>query len=228
MLLRYMFFGLLLSAGLKAEDGIDNAEQRERALIQWIVDLLGTFERGEQAAPSRAAQNMADIIERLFPHDGSLGEKSIFNGQPRAKPVEFLQTSFEFAAYLRLKPAILSALAFVYMIKLKQNGFMITRTNWNRLYLASFLAANKYYVEKPITDKHFSLLLGMEFEDVKEMLRVFLTLMDFKLYISEEEFKAWLTLASEEQRKEGSTRKEITSGPPSPVRKDKPENPEIN
>jgi hypothetical protein len=68
------------------------------------------------------------------------------------------------------------------------NNFIINSFNVYRIIFSSFVIAIKYNEEKYFDNKFFSKLAGMSLTEMNLLESIYLNLIDYKLYISDEEF----------------------------------------
>lgn len=217
MRLRYVLVFMLFGVGVQAEDypqiPVAGQVQSPQDLSAWAVDFFGAFSEGD-----RAAQTMHKMVVSMFPPEGTPIVESVFDGKPKAGPIEFFNTAFDLSNYLGLETEIIQAFTLAYMIKVKERGFEVTQLNWNRLYLASFWLAQLFREDRPVNVKQFASLIGLKPEDVALIIREFLKLIDYKLYLSDEDLKTLLIQTRDEQQEQSSLQKPMSSGPLSPVR----------
>ncbi len=68
------------------------------------------------------------------------------------------------------------------------NNFIVNSLNVYRIIFSSFVIAIKYNEEKYFDNKFFSKLAGMSLTEMNLLESIYLNLIDYKLYISDEEF----------------------------------------
>lgn len=228
MRLRYVLVFMLFGVGVQAEDypqiPVAGQVQSPQDLSAWAVDFFGAFSEG-----GGAAETIHKMVRNMFAPEGTPIVESMFDGKPSVGALEFLQTAFDLSNYLRLETKIIQAFTLAYMIKVKEGGFAVTQRNWNRLYLASFWLAQLFREDRPVNVKQFASLIGLKPEDVALIIREFLKLIDYKLYLSDEDLTALLIKTRDEQQRQGDSQKASSSGPLSPVRyKSEPPNGDIH
>lgn len=109
--------------------------------------------------------------------------KTIFNGVITITLKEFMGVYIQFLDYLEIK------LEVIYVL-LKRAGekIKITHSNIFRLLLATAIIAAKFFQDRP---HNFSRLLNLKKEDVRSLEREFLLLLEYKIFIDEEETMYW-------------------------------------
>ena len=75
--------------------------------------------------------------------------------------------------------------------KILSKKFILNQNNVKNVIFTSMVITQKYYEDNIFKDKDYSKILGIDTNDLIEMEIEFLSLIDFSLYISEEEFNKY-------------------------------------
>ena len=82
-------------------------------------------------------------------------------------------------------------LSLMNLDKLLSKKFFLTRNNCFKVIYTCMMIAHKYHDDKSYTNKDYAKILGGSTGDVFDMEMEFLRIVDFNLFINEEEFKTY-------------------------------------
>ena len=71
------------------------------------------------------------------------------------------------------------------------NRFILTNYNIHRILFISILTAIKYNEDSVYSNKYYSEVAGVSLKELNLMENSFIELLDFKLFVTEEEFKKY-------------------------------------
>lgn len=99
---------------------------------------------------------------------------------------------FEFCCkILRINDNLL-VLIMMNMDKIIAGGkFILCNKNINKLFYTCLMVTQKYYEDNPINNKTFAELVGINCDELLNLEMEFMSMIDFKLYIKEEEFEKY-------------------------------------
>jgi hypothetical protein len=69
--------------------------------------------------------------------------------------------------------------------------FILCNKNINKLFYTCLMVTQKYYEDNPINNKTFAELVGINCDELLNLEIEFMSMMDFKLHIKEEEFEKY-------------------------------------
>ena len=69
--------------------------------------------------------------------------------------------------------------------------FILCNKNINKLFYTCLMVTQKYYEDNPINNKIFAELVGINCDELLNLEIEFMSMMDFKLHIKEEEFEKY-------------------------------------
>ena len=83
-------------------------------------------------------------------------------------------------------------LALIYIDRIcEMNRFILTNYNIHRILFISILTAIKYNEDSVYSNKYYSEVAGVSLKELNLMENSFIELLDFKLFVTEEEFKKY-------------------------------------
>eukprot|EP00698_Gefionella_okellyi_P007510 TRINITY_DN1840_c1_g1_i1.p1 TRINITY_DN1840_c1_g1~~TRINITY_DN1840_c1_g1_i1.p1 ORF type:complete len:220 (+),score=37.75 TRINITY_DN1840_c1_g1_i1:63-722(+) len=112
---------------------------------------------------------------------------SVFTGRASVSMTQFVSALVELLDYLRCDDTVLLT-ALCYIKRLSLGLYAVSAMNVFRLLLSSMLASIKYNDDIGISNIQFAQLVGLELKDIMALELNFMPLIQYQLYVPEEEF----------------------------------------
>ena len=123
---------------------------------------------------------------RIYSQKNKEQSKMVFSckKKPKIKIKDYLKRIIQ---YTGIESSSL-IIALIYLDRICLNDILITEYNIHRLVLTSLIISIKYNEDLIFENKYYSEVAGVSIKEFNSLEREFLTIINFNLYISDEEF----------------------------------------
>ena len=153
------------------------------------------------------------ILETILEYSSTLGNtaSSVFdkiskiNGEEKLRlrsKMDIDQNNFEdFFIFCAKKLKIDDDILVLTMMNidkiLSNNNFLLTYQNINRLFYTCLMVTQKYYEDNSYNNKSYADLVGISCDELLDMEMEYMSLVDYQLFIKEDEFQKYKRKMSE-------------------------------
>ena len=144
--------------------------------------------------------NSFSILEKILDYTSTLKKRtpSIFDNHSEINDVLSNLDNYEFEKLFRFCVKILKindnllVLIMMYIDKIVENGnFILCEKNINNLFYTCLMITQKYYEDNSYNNKSYAKFVGISCEELLQMEIEFMNMINFKLFIKDEDFEKY-------------------------------------
>ena len=144
--------------------------------------------------------NSFSILEKILDYTSTLKKRtpSIFDNHSEINDVLSNLDNYEFEKLFRFCVKILKindnllVLIMMYIDKIVENGnFILCEKNINKLFYTCLMITQKYYEDNSYNNKSYAKFVGISCEELLQMEIEFMNMINFKLFIKDEDFEKY-------------------------------------